>query len=984
VETGGSGGGGGGGSDILGPVTGFTSQAEVGTRYASDPDRLVHMTVGFVPICPTPEPVTYLISPDNGATWIWIGSQEMKSVGQVLKVDRLAPGETETWKVACVAGNLGGDPSPILDADLDALYLGIVRSAGFTVLGLSVPAGTTGITATIGSCMNVLSADGFTQYGVIPAISYTDPSVLTTAFFVRITVQIYNASGVALADEQPYGGTQITGLGDLHVEHALEITYVPGLAFVRWRFYLANRNSQGGGDFSDPATNTLQMVSYNGGALANHYDVPVTIPPFASGPGTSFNVTSVGASEVGPKYQDTNQGLHTTIGVTVVLDIDYSSPRTVTLWFDFGNGVKVWQGWYSLTFAGQVLRIGDSTLGSDGTRLSGDIWVPANATQGNWKVWCAAGHIDNGVDPSAYANFAFTVTPVAACLPNGTTGAQFLNAPLTTDPITYSKFDPGVWYWGYYCLQFTPPTILADPNYWFTMVTIQKGATIGGVWTPAPDSEGINESPTLSFLGRVHVEVNQLPGVSGGAITTIQKFGPKPANWVIPVPQNTDLTTNPYKDFRFWIYNVSRLGTDTSGSGGAGTYTLQTSCWPGGADHATLTPAPQQASLDIRAANPATIVAPLTGGNGQPLTVPPFDSGTGTGGFGPAYIADQAIHSNHMHAAAITVANDALAAGSVVDPKIVTVGINKVTYGTSVFAGDVVLTRGPNQAVIYLKNATSGPDPAQNPSGIYLFGQGDSSTGTSGLTSHPYAVFQPAGLSLFSGGSGPQILLTASGLTMWTVAGTVTSPYFTVNGTALSFVNGVNSVTINSNAMAFVDTGFNNRMDMSSVGISISNGSNRMVITSTDLQLQLGGVARVTINSTTGITISNGGTSSIVVSASAVSIVNGTLNYSSGGTTVNIAPSISTFIGTVNGIAIASSTSEITLTTSAIIIAGTAGTLGNFASMATGGFNVQTATNAAFLTPTSLQITGLPSTSPGTGTKQLYYDPATGIVHFAA
>jgi hypothetical protein len=878
-----AGGGGGGGQegDATGPVTGFTSASEVGVRYTDPLTRLVHMTVGFVPIVPTPQPVTYLISSDNGATWVWIGSQRMQNPGQVLKVDRLAPGQNSTWKVACVAGNLGGDPNPLADANLNTLYPGVVRSNGFLVAGLQTPAASTGIQATIGTCTDAIRADG-SHYGVIPGVVYTDP-IGTNAFFVRITVTNLDASKNVIVAEQPHGGTQITG--GTHTEADLWVTYIPALAFIRYRFYVANRNSQGGGDFTNPATNTLQNVFFNGSSTAaQYYDVPITIPPDPGGGGEPpFNVLSVTASEVGPKYQDVQAGLHTTIGVIPVIDVDYTSPRTVTIWFDFGNGEIVWQGWYSLTAAGQVVRIGDSTLGTDGVRKSGDIWVPANTAQGNWIVYCAPGKIDKGIDATSYHSFHFVVVPVTACLPNGTTNAQFINDPSTGDPISYSLWDPGIWYWQYYELTWTPPNIATDPNFWFTMITIQKGGIIGGVWTPAPDSEGINESPTLSFLGRVHDEVMQLPGLANDQVSVLRKFGSKPATWVIPVAQNPDMTPNPYRTFRFWLYSVSRLGTDTSGSGGAGTYTLQTSCWPGGADHFDLSPVPKNGTLDIRAANPATIALPLTGGNGLPLTV-------GPGEISNSYLGNQSVQANNMAAGAITVANDALAAEVVIDPKIKTVGINKVTYGTSVFAGDVVLTRGIGQPVIYLKAATSGPDPAQNPTGIYLFGQGDATSGVTGLTSKPYAVFQSTGLSFFSGGTGPQILLSATGLTIWTVQGDVTHPYYSVTATALTFVNGPNSVTINSNALAFVDGSNNNRLDMNSGGLSISNSTNKLVITAGILQLQMGGSARITLDSnpTNGITISNGGSASVQITASTVTIINGAFSLVSGTITINI------------------------------------------------------------------------------------------------
>lgn len=879
AQAGGGGDGTGGGPDATGPVTGFTVAHEVGTRYASEPDRLVHMTVGFIPIVPVPQSVTYLISADDGATWVWIGSQRMLTVGQELHVDRLAPGDDSMWRVAAIAGNLGGDPSPLLNSDLETLYPGVVRSTDFPVAGLSTPPASTGITATIGTCSNVVSADGFTQYGVIPGVVYTDP-IGGTDFFVRLTVQDLDSSHNPILGEQAYGGTQITG--GSHTEKALLITYIPSLAYIRYRFYTANRNSQGGGDFSDHSTNTLQMVKFNGNpTLADHYDVPVVIPPFTPiDPGETFNVLSVSASEVGPKYQDVKAGLHTTVGVIPVIDHDYSSPRTVTIWFDFGDGVQVWQGWYALTSAGQVVRIGDSTLGTDGTRRSGDIWVPANAAQGNWTVWCGPGRIDKGVSPTGYATFAFTVVPVTSCLPNGTTQCQFVNDPTSGNPIIYSLWDPGIWYWEYYELTWLPPSIAQDPNFWFSMITVQKGATISGTWTPAPDSEGINADPNLNFLGRVHDQILQLPGLANDQVSTMRKFGARPATWVIPPAQNPDMSTNVYRDFRFLMYNVSRLGTDTSGSGGAGTYTLQTSCWPGGTDHFILTPVPKTGSLDIRAANPATITAPLTGGNGLPLTVEP-------GAIGSAYLADDSVQARHMATDAITAANGALAAGAVVDVKVHDVSINKVTYGVSVFAGDVVLSRGIGLPVIVLQNA-----------GIYLFGQADASTGTTGLTSKPYTVVQSGGIGLFQGGTGTAsnggpgtggsifLSATSSAITIYQTNGDLTKPYFTVSSAGLSMVNGVNSFAVTSNAMVFLDTGNSNRIDINSAGITLTHGlkpdgtpaasATQLVVLPGGLQFTLAGVAQVTINSG-NLILSNGGAASVTITAGTVSIVNGSL-----------------------------------------------------------------------------------------------------------
>lgn len=1036
LETGGAGGGD-GGTDVVGPVTGFTSVGEIGTRYVTSPDRLVHMTVGFVPICPTPQPVTYLISPDNGATWIWIGWQKMQNAGQQLRVDRLAPGATAQWKVACAAGNLGGDPSPIPDAALNTMYVGVVRSNSFTVVGLSTPPATTGITATIGTCSNIVSADGFTQYGRIPGVQYHDPTGPTTAFFVRISVQILDAGFHALAAEQPYGGTQITG-GD-HTEAPLLVTYVPGLAFVRYKFYLANRNSQGGGDFADPTTNTLQMVAYNGAAPADHYDVPVHVPAFIPiDPDSAFNVTSVTAAEVGPKYQDTNQGLHTSVGITPVIDADYSTPRTVTIWLDFGTGVAIWQGWYTLTGPGQSVRIGDSTLGTDGVRKSGNIWVPANTAQGNWVCYCAAGHIDNGINPSQYKSAHFTVTPVTACLPNGTTQAQFVNDPTTNDPIIYSKYDPGVWYWEYYELTFVPPTLAADPNYWFTLITVQKGATIGGTWTPAPDAEGINEDPFGHFLGRVHDQIGQLPGVSGGQTSIIRKFGNRPATWVIPVAQNLDFSANPYREFRFLIYNVSRLGTDTSGSGGAGTYTLQTSCWPGGADHFILIPQPQAATLDIRAANPATISLPLVGGGGQPVTLPVYNPATGNGGLGPGYLGPQSVQALNMAQDSITAANKALAASSVVDPNIISLGINKVTYGTSVFAGDVVLSRGVSLPVMILQN-----------SGIFFFGQSDASTGATGLQTRPWVgissngigVFQGGaagasnnggpttggsifidaatssvifyskngdatkpyvginanGIGLFQGGSGTSgsnpgpntggsvyLDVASAGIFLFSKNGDLTQPYVSAGSGGATMVSGKYSVNISASSIGFFDStnlpSVNRQLVINSSGIDMLNGTNRIVITASAIQLQVSGSPRITIDASAGITLSNGGSSSVTITSSAVSIVNGVLNFDSGSIHLKINPSITTPLGTVTGMMISDANFFSVFSSSAHTICGPSGSSGQYASIGPTGFiaSMGGAGHQTFLGPDEFQMTGLRSTYPGAGSKDFWYDPADG------
>jgi hypothetical protein len=491
---------------------------------------------------------------------------------------------------------------------------------------------------------------------------------------------------------------------------------------------------------------------------------------------------------------------------------------------------------------------------------------------------------------------------------------------------------------------------------------------------PAPDPEGRNEDPTGQFLGRIHDEVLLAPGIDPTAVAVMSKFGSNPATWVIPPAENTDLSPNPYTDFRFLLYNVSRLGTDASGSGGPGTYTLQTAAWPGGTDHFILTPVPHPGTLDVRAANPATIALPLTGGNGLPLTV-------SAGGITTPYLGNASVTAAQMAANSITAANNALAANSVVDPKIVSLGINKVTYGTSVFAGDVILSRGIGLPVIVLANT-----------GITLFGQADASTGVSGLTSKPYVQIYPAAIKLYTGFTGSatfngSMLLDAAtnSLTLYSKDADTTYPYFTVSVNGLVMTNGPNSVAINTNAMTFNDTQFHNNLTMNSAGMSVSNGNNKLVILSNAIQLQYAGAARITIDATTGITLSNGGTSSVTITASAVAIVNGTFHYVAGGTTVDINPSISTVIGTVNGMSIVGSTFSLIMTSSALTVCDSGGSSGRETIISSGQFYAQTDNaHVVSLQPTLFEMTHLPSTNPGAGTKQFYYTPADGIVRYAA
>jgi hypothetical protein len=227
---------------------------------------------------------------------------------------------------------------------------------------------------------------------------------------------------------------------------------------------------------------------------------------------------------------------------------------------------------------------------------------------------------------------------------------------------------------------------------------------------------------------------------------------------------------------------------------------------------------------------------------------------------GQIAIASDAIQATNMAANAITAANGALAASSVVDSKMVSVGINKVTYGTSIFAGDVVLSRGVSLPVIDLSNTA-----------LTLFGQADASTGATGLTSKPYVQIENTGLLVYGGntgggGTGPSVLVNGSSATFYSVNGSTTDPYVTVASGGLLLVAGSYTTSVSATGISIYYTG----------GSSLSINSTQLQITNS--------------------------TSSVTVTSSSVAIVQGTLSLNLNGITTTIANvlpgfGVSTYVG---------------------------------------------------------------------------------------
>jgi hypothetical protein len=217
---------------------------------------------------------------------------------------------------------------------------------------------------------------------------------------------------------------------------------------------------------------------------------------------------------------------------------------------------------------------------------------------------------------------------------------------------------------------------------------------------------------------------------------------------------------------------------------------------------------------------------------------------------------------------------------SVIDSNVVSVGINKVTYGTSIFAGDVVLSRGISLPVIVLSNTA-----------LTLFGQADASTGATGLTSHPYVAIQSAGISLFSGGN-PSVTVTSSSVTLWGVNGNTGYPYLSLASSALTITAGSFTNTTSASQITLAYSG-GASLTLNSAVVKILNGTYSVVLSASSIYLYSidgnTGYPYVSITSG-GLTIVGGSLTSPTISGGSLSITtaSGTLTVNSGTTGVQI------------------------------------------------------------------------------------------------
>ena len=122
-----------------------------------------------------------------------------------------------------------------------------------------------------------------------------------------------------------------------------------------------------------------------------------------------------------------------------------------------------------------------------------------------------------------------------------------------------------------------------------------------------------------------------------------------------------------------------------------------------------------------------------------------------------------------------------------------------------------------------------------------------------------------------------------------------------------------------------------------------------------------------------------------------VSFTAPTIKVTAGSLVIDLAASISAPVGTITGMMIShvsggSTTDAIVATAYALMACTGSGTSGQNSYISQAGFYTSNGGSTdAFLGPSELMVTGLPSSNPGTGSKKFWYDPSDGNrVKFAA
>jgi len=846
------------------------------------PDASTHTLLQMAPTITGGTGLQYLaiyLSFDSGSTWArqgyWpyrLGTDTFLDLDYLIRTKAECGGLTaDNLQLYVLEGEIGGGPNLMPAADLP---VGGVFSNKLTVLLASPLA--TGPTATLTNAQGETATPSNIYMGFNSAnnpycslvITLTPGSALDpNTWFYELTCEAVDADG----NPGSPGGVDHAP-GEIEVNefpndgktrsYTLLCNYpAPGspYTYLRLKFYGINRDNTAVPAFTaSDGTATLLTTCWGGASSATIDEI---VPPAVSI--TAGDASALDPSD--PKYaaryasSDGQRSTMTKVWYQPAIEGDIY-PCTVAVFWNDGTG----SGWHF-----------DQTVTVTGADQwfykSGDAWVP-DASQ----TWQIAALATGGYNASYNAG---DTLPIGSCAPASfvlaglSLPAADLITSLTISPpfagdspdFPYNAIDPTSGYQVFWFdqLSFDDTPALADPNAFFTGLTIQGLDASGNPCAP----EAMVDSRLVSG------KVENIGPVKGG-------YG---------LHGGPDRTASPAKvRFRLWIGNRA-APVDNAWNDPA--YHTQQMAIGGGLGYVDVLVATggQLPGPGI----PATQIDPTTLGSGvnkNPTTGnlqlnysptgPLGDDGTGAVTLflsaplsvvdktvmlteaaaaalmlsaqadGHAILANQAVAANNMAAAAITYGNAALGALAVVDANMYSVAMNKVTYGTSIFAGPVVLCRGNNYPLIYLNYDSITLFSKCTASGTAgAAGSSAPSYSAAGLTTAPYLVLAAGSLGLFSGGN-PAATLTAAALTFWSVNGNTGQPYAQMGYGGFIIYAGLFTSTFGA-SYAQLSVAGGPSMTLFPTSLTLQAGSSQMSLYATGLIFQSGAyVLNITNNGT--------------------------------------------------------------------------------------------------------------------------------------
>jgi hypothetical protein len=177
-------------------------------------------------------------------------------------------------------------------------------------------------------------------------------------------------------------------------------------------------------------------------------------------------ITAISATDdTADRYQDLGGALHAIVPVTLSCS---QYPQMVSLWTNSPQYGRIMHGWFWVTAASTVIRIGDKSTGTD-------IYPPTVAAE-TVTVYAAIGTYDGKIDPTTISGVASTTVSVSAPATMTSTSSSDASASVSyyTGAGGASDFLATILF----------TLNLEDPNFFFARLYVQTGAGTGGSFVP--------------------------------------------------------------------------------------------------------------------------------------------------------------------------------------------------------------------------------------------------------------------------------------------------------------------------------------------------------------------------------------------------------------------------------------------------------------------------------------------------------------------